>query len=126
MISVVQSSVENQDPVEEDLIEKSTAESESFLRSFVRRLPSERQPSEIFEEEAVIEEILPAISTSQVESLFRLRKQQSRRNRHLKLNSSRKNKKMKQLKKLPNPKSNRNRHPKLNVYKNNLPLKKKK
>ena len=68
MISVVQSSVENQDPVEEDLIEKSTAESESFLRSFVRRLPSERQPSEIFEEEAVIEEILPAISTSQVES----------------------------------------------------------
>ena len=68
MISVVQSSVENQDPVEEDLIEKSSAESESFLRSFVRRLPSERQPSEIFEEEAVIEEILPAISTSQVES----------------------------------------------------------
>lgn len=72
MISVVQSSVENQDPVEEDLIEKSTAESESFLRSFVRRLPSERQPSEIFEEEAVIEEILPAISTSQVESPVRI------------------------------------------------------
>ncbi|XP_046648828.1 titin-like isoform X3 [Daphnia pulicaria] len=67
IISVVQSSEEKQDPVEEVFTETSAAESESFLRSFVRRLPSERQPSEIFEEEAVIEESLPA-TTSEVES----------------------------------------------------------
>lgn len=67
-IAVLQSSQEIQDPVEEEFCRTSTAESESFLRSFVRRLPSERQPSEV-EEEIVTENILSATSAPVVETV---------------------------------------------------------
>ncbi|XP_057374109.1 titin-like [Daphnia carinata] len=67
-IAVLQSSQEIQDPVEEEFCRTSTAESESFLRSFVRRLPSERQPSEM-EEDVVTENILSATAAPVVETV---------------------------------------------------------
>ncbi|KAI9556724.1 hypothetical protein GHT06_016515 [Daphnia sinensis] len=67
-IAVLQSSEEIQDPVEEEFCRTSTAESESFLRSFVRRLPSERQPSEM-EEEIATENVLSATSAPVVEAV---------------------------------------------------------